>query len=413
MRKLGIMFIINTMRLGGSESYVLSLAKELKQRGHKIVVLSSGGELVEELTRTGILHYTVSIPKHGSHSTKPVVKHDLYTLSVMASLLMKMKRVVFRRKPWKISYKLLASLTQLRKIIRENGIDIINSQQPGPTLLAYLASKLTHVPFVITVHGISQDGFPPIGLRFMRNKFGRIIVISEEIKEHLTKNYGIDEGEIALIHNGVDLASFYPPLNNVAQNISGDGGLRRVVHIGGSAGRVSNSVMEAAILVVQQVPDVEFVLLESGTKANVLAREINQQVGREVVKMAGFTKDIIKIINTSQVVIAVGRSALEAMACGKPVVIAGHRTGPLGGSFGGIVSSDNVAELKKYNFSGRNSSEVISPEKIAEAVINLLKDEDYRQGTGAFGRNIVEREFDVQKVAKQLEKVYLEVLEGC
>ncbi len=413
MRKLGIMFIINTMSLGGSESYVLALAKELKRRGHKIVVLSSGGELVEELTQLGISHYSVFIPKHGSHSTQPVVKHNQYALSVMAS---SMKRFGLVQKPWNIIYKPLVLALQLRKIVRENGIDIINSQQPGPTLLAYLVSKVARVPFVITVHGTLQNEFPPIGLRFMRKKLGRIIVISEETKEYLIKNYGIDEEELSLIPNGIDLASFCPQPNTVALNASGIGGSRRVVHIGGSAGMVSKSVAEAARLVVQQVPDVEFVFLGAGAEideATTLARQINQQVGREVVKMAGVTKDVIKVMNTSEVVIAVGRSALEAMACGKPAVIAGHRTGPLGGSFGGIISSDNVSELEKYNFSGRNSSEVTSAEKIAGAVIKLLKDEKYRQETGTFGRKTVAEKFDIQKVTEQIEKVYLEVLEGC
>lgn len=401
-KKLNMMITINAMSAGGSETHVITLAKELKQRGHDITVVSSGGVLIEELTKLGIKHYTVKMPAYGSTSSEPVANDVRYSTSIIASCIIR---------PWNI-LRLFISVIQFIKIIKREKINIIHSNQPGPTLITYLTSQITRVPFVTTVHGTLRTEFPPIGLRFIRKKIRKIIVISEEIKEHLIKNYRIDVQTISVIYNGIDLKKFYPDANTRRLNLGNWNSLKKVANIGGRGGGGLKSMLNAAPIIAQKVPDVEIVIPRRDDEINSLARKINQQFDREAIKIMRPTKDIIEIINSSEVVVAIGRSALEAMACGKPVVIAGRRTGPSGGSFGGIISKDNVSEIKKYNFSGRNSSEVTSPENIAETIIKLLTDERHRQEVGAFGRKIVEEEFDSKKIAEQIEGVYFEVLEG-
>lgn len=402
MKKLNIMIAINTMNIGGSETHVITSAKELKQRGHDITVVSTGGELVEELSKSGVKHYTVKMPLYGSTSSEPVTNDARYFVLIIASWMIR---------PWKVLY-FFNSIIQFIKIVKREKIDIIHSNQPGPTLLTYLASQITHVPFVTTVHGTLRNEFPPIGLMFIRKKFRKIIVISDEIKEYLIKNYRIDTQKISVIYNGIDLKKFYPDADMAGLNTGNINNLKRkVTHIGGGSGGGLKSMLGAVPIIAQKVPDVEVVIPRGDDEINILAGKINQEFDGEVVRIIRPTKDIINIINSSEVVVAIGRSALEAMACGKPVVLAGRRTGPFGGSFGGIISKDNIYKIKKYNFSGRNSSEVTSPENIAEVIIKLLTDENYRQEVGAFGRKIVEEEFNIEKIAEQMENVYLEVLE--
>lgn len=401
MKKLNIIIAINTMNIGGSETYVITLAKELKQRGHNVTVVSTGGALVEDLAESGIKHYTVKMPLYGSTSSEPVTNEARYLASIIASWI---------RRPWKILWFFIGVI-QFIKIIKREKIDILHSNQPGPTLITYLASQITRAPFVTTVHGTLRNEFPPIGLRFIRKKFRKIIVISDEIKEHLIKNYRIDSQKISVIYNGIDLKKFYPDVNMAGLNTWSMNDLRRVVHIGGGGGGGLKSMLDAVPIIAQKVPDVEIVIPRKDDELNILARKINQQFDREVVRIIRPTKDIIGIISSSEVVVAIGRSALETMACGKPVVLAGRRTGPFGGSFGGVISKDNISEIKKYNFSGRNSSEVTSPENMAEAIIKLLTDEKYRQGVGVFDRKIVEEEFNIEKITGQVENVYLEAFE--
>ena len=43
--------------IGGAETHIVELSKELQKRGHQVVVVSNGGVYVPEITAAGIRHY--------------------------------------------------------------------------------------------------------------------------------------------------------------------------------------------------------------------------------------------------------------------------------------------------------------------------------------------------------------------
>ena len=49
-----ILFAAMTMRTGGAETHILTLASELVRRGHSVTVASDGGELEDELRSAGV-----------------------------------------------------------------------------------------------------------------------------------------------------------------------------------------------------------------------------------------------------------------------------------------------------------------------------------------------------------------------
>src|ERR1700687_4874516 len=49
------------MGLGGLERIVVGLARELQSRGHSVWVVSSGGNLVDELQRAGTTHISAPL----------------------------------------------------------------------------------------------------------------------------------------------------------------------------------------------------------------------------------------------------------------------------------------------------------------------------------------------------------------
>jgi glycosyltransferase involved in cell wall biosynthesis len=87
-----------------------------------------------------------------------------------------------------------------------------------------------------------------------------------------------------------------------------------------------------------------------------------------------------------------GISALEAMACGRPVVATnvgglGHLIQPSGGRT--VAPGD--------------------PAALAGALRELLEDPELRRGMGAFNRALVERRYSWDAVVDQLEAVYEEL----
>src|ERR1700682_4524324 len=56
-----ILLAAKTMGVGGLERIVVGLARELQSRGHNVWVVSSGGNLVDELRRAGTTHISAPL----------------------------------------------------------------------------------------------------------------------------------------------------------------------------------------------------------------------------------------------------------------------------------------------------------------------------------------------------------------
>lgn len=51
--------------IGGAETHIVELSKELRRRGYEVVIASNGGIYVDEAERAGIKHYRVSNAQQG------------------------------------------------------------------------------------------------------------------------------------------------------------------------------------------------------------------------------------------------------------------------------------------------------------------------------------------------------------
>ena len=53
---MNILLVTMEMQVGGAETHVFELAKELKKRGNNVIVMSAGGKYADELEKAGIKH---------------------------------------------------------------------------------------------------------------------------------------------------------------------------------------------------------------------------------------------------------------------------------------------------------------------------------------------------------------------
>ena len=51
---MNVLLVTMEMNIGGAETHILELAKELKRREHNVFVASAGGKLVAELEEFGV-----------------------------------------------------------------------------------------------------------------------------------------------------------------------------------------------------------------------------------------------------------------------------------------------------------------------------------------------------------------------
>jgi len=406
--KLKVLVTLNNMNIGGSQAYAFTLINELKAKGHIVFVASDKGEMVRDLEKIGVKHFEVNLStvtslfnalRYGSMEMvrdleKKGVEHYGGGERRLQHVLLCARRFL---------YFFVSSIVRIRNIVRKEGIHLVHAMQPGPILTSSIVSRLTGIPLVATVHAPGRHEFPIHGFKLpgIADRIKKIIAVSQETRQYLISNCGVNEKKIVVIPNGVDLEVFRPSVHkkdlkrNEILYVSGIYHFSSVI-----------SLISATPQIAQRVSNIKVIIVGRGHKLDEvtkLAKKINDQLGNETIVVAGTqSKDVMpRIMSSADVVIALGRAALEAMACGKPVIIAG-RTG-----FGGIVTRNNINQLKTYNFSGRNSSERTTSTRMAESVLKLLTSKKHRESLGFFGREMVEREFDIRKIAGQIENVYL------
>src|SRR3990167_332335 len=166
---MNILILANHFNPGGISSYILNLGQGLAARAHKVYVASGGGAWLPRLKRYNLEH--IYLP--------------LRTKSIM-------------------SPKLFFACAVLGRILKEKKIDIMHSQTRISSVLALWVSRKTSIPFVYTAHGFLNP-------RWARRTFpcwGKLVIaISQPVKEHLLRNFGLGEDRIRLVHNGIERRS--------------------------------------------------------------------------------------------------------------------------------------------------------------------------------------------------------------
>ena len=165
--KRTILQILPNLDYGGVERGTVEVANMLINEGFNSIVVSGSGRLVPELLAGGSKHIEL-----------PVGKKSL------------------------LSFRLIPAL---RKVFIENKVDIVHARSRLPAWLSHLALKKIQGPtkpcFVTTVHGpYSVNSYSKI-----MTKGDRIIAISNYIKNYIIENYpGVKKENITVIHRGVD-----------------------------------------------------------------------------------------------------------------------------------------------------------------------------------------------------------------
>ncbi len=184
-RKLTVLQLLPSLESGGVERGTLEIANELVRRGHRSLVISSGGRMVEALERAGSEHITWDI---GAKS--PLT---------------------------------LRFVPRLRRLLAERHIDIVHARSRMPAWIAYLAwrgmNPATRPHFVTTVHGLySVNRYSAVMTRGER-----IIAVSNTARDYLLNNYPqVEASRIVVIPRGVDPQEFpygYRPVYGMAGGV--------------------------------------------------------------------------------------------------------------------------------------------------------------------------------------------------
>lgn len=170
-----VLQVLPAMNSGGVERGTVEIARALKAAGWKAVVASSGGVMVPQVAYSGATH--IEIPTLKSKNPLTI---------------------------WR-------NIARLKKIILEQGVNIVHARSRAPAWAAFFAARATGCQFVTTFHGTygAQNYFKRAYNRIM-TRGDRVIAISHFIADHIAETYEVAGEHVRIIHRGVDLNHFNP-----------------------------------------------------------------------------------------------------------------------------------------------------------------------------------------------------------
>src|SRR3954462_11676405 len=228
----------------------------------------------------------------------------------------------------------LTAAWRFSRVIRKLQPDVIHAHDPHGVAMASLALSLgagsrqqRPAPALVAARRVD---FHLQGNSFSRWKYRQVdcfIAASEAIRRMLVAD-GIEERRTVTVHEGIDVEHVVAaPAVNVHEAFWLPHGAPVVGNVAALVPhKGQRHLIEAAHLVIQQMPDVRFVILGEGELRGALERQVREHHLEKYVFLPGFRTDVLGCMKSfdlfvmSSVTEGLGTALLDAMACGKAIV---------------------------------------------------------------------------------------------
>jgi glycosyltransferase involved in cell wall biosynthesis len=298
----------------------------------------------------------------------------------------------------------LSAAWRLARVVKRLKPEIVHAHDAHGVAMASLALSLggsaLHGPALVASRRVD---FHLRGNSFSRWKHRQVdcfIAASEAIRHMLVAD-GVAEERTVTVHEGIDVdhVRAAPPVNvhetfwlphqaPVVGNVAA-----LVPHKG------QRHLIEAARLVIHQMPDVRFVILGEGELREGLERQVREYRLEKHVLLPGFRTDVLGCMKSfdlfamSSVTEGLGTALLDAMACERAIVAT--RTG-------------GIPEVVEDGVTGR----LAAPRDhaaMAQLMLELLADDAMRRQMGEAGLARVRERFTVERMVAETAAVYARV----
>ena len=361
---------------GGSGVMATELGKDLALRGHEVHFISYA--LPFRLN-----HYVENIFFHEVEtSSYPLFEFPLYSLA-------------------------LAS--KMAEVAEFENLDLLHVHYAIPhATSAYLAKQMLNgkrdLKIITTLHGtdITLVGLEPSFLplvKFSIEQSDGVTAVSRFLKEKTITNYSCDK-DIKVIPNFVDTDLYKPKINGEFKKHIADENEKLLVHT--SNFRVVKRVADT-IRIFEKIHDKipsKLILVGDGPDRSECERLCRQIGLDDKVKFLGKQDGLVEILTSSDIFLipsqseSFGLAALEAMACGLPVISS---------SVGGLP------ELIRHNESGF-IAEIGDIDRMAKYTLELLSNERKYKMFSDNARSRAVDVFDKSQVVPMYENYYKTIL---
>lgn len=302
-----------------------------------------------------------------------------------------------------------ALASKMVDVVKFERLDLLHVHYAIPhAAAAYMAKKILltegkYIPVITTLHGTditlvgNNKTFSPV-VAFSINKSDGVTAVSESLRQQ-TYDYFPIKREIEVIYNFIDLTRFQRSNKDHFKKAIAPNGERILIHVSNFRKvKRTEDVIEVFKRIIEKIPSKLLLLGDGPERYNLealcreyhLVDEIRFLGKQDVVEEILAISDLFLMPSAGE---SFGLAALEAMACGVPVV------------------SSNVGGLPELNIHGKTGflDNVGDVESMARHGIEILSSDETLEKFRAAALAQASR-FDINTIVPQYEAYYAKVL---
>ncbi|MES1048542.1 glycosyltransferase family 4 protein [Bacillus thuringiensis] len=366
-KQLNVLMVLDSFHVGGTETHVFSVTRELKKQGVYVVIVANEGPMIEKFEELGCPIYIIDFSSYESSSKESS----------------------------------LEAVWQLKEIMEREKITIIHSHQFPSAQVALVIAKKLKIPFLCTIHGTYYD------VDFLKGiKHDTIFIsVSYPVQEWLQNN----DIPSVIIPNGIDTKEFSAREDkNILRNQLGIPLNDKIVLYPARLSWEKADICMSLIQACEEIfktGDLDFKLMILGTghhdeQIQNYIQTIENSMWKKNIDFLGWKSDLRLFYRVSDCVVGTGRVALEAMSCERPVIAAGSK------GFLGLINPNEYRGLYYY-FGDHKHSDTYSKEVIFQSIKSFFeKPVEEQIHIGQESRTFVRRFFDIEMVVSQMLFIY-------
>ena len=375
MKRIRLLWLIDSLTVGGAESLIVPFARQLDPSRYELFLCClatiQGNALEKELRAANI-----EVLNLGARNLRD-----------------------------------LRAFRKLLRFLREQHIDLIHAHLTYASIWAAVASRLTKIPSVATLHVAPPDARANGGrfavrdrlMRFVTNRWSsRVIAVSDALRRRYLERGGLAESRIVTVHNGIEVERFARDARESRALLARDLAIPDSARIVATVsvlrpGKGIEVLLEAVPHVVAEVPDACFVIVGDGPMRETWSARAEALGVTQHVRWAGYRNDVAALLAGCELFVlpslddAFPTVLMEALAAGVPIVAT---------DVGGIpeIVDANVGRLVPPN----------DADALARAIAAVLRDGDAYARMREATRPAARQRFSTRVWIDRLDSVYQE-----
>lgn len=290
---------------------------------------------------------------------------------------------------------------RLRALLKELRPDVLHTYLLHGNILGRLIGRLVGVPVIIgSERTIGQARNWGRLVTRLTNPLTDAVEVNSEIGGRaIEDDLGVPAEKIEVVRSGLDLSAFSSAIKR--DELRSEFGVSDDQHLIVYMGRLRTVKgveygIRAFASAFRQVPNTRMVLAGEGDQRSILSSLVARLGISEQVEFLGVRNDVPELLNAADSVLMPSlnegfpRTAIEAMAAGKPVIatrVGGTPEAVIDGQTGILVPSKDS-------------------EALSAAIVQLVSDTELQARLGSNGRARAEQNYSVDRYVSKLDEMY-------